>query len=86
MNKSEAGQVGFYRAYSPGVFDTLEEACEWVLLLAQDWGLVEVQVNKRASTRYSTGGFFVAVVGRRPEGVQLGSEHPFLLPPETRCP
>jgi hypothetical protein len=65
--KRETGAVGFYRAYAPKAFDTLEEAIEWTMMLAEEWGLVEIQVNKRASRGYpENGGWFVAVVGKKP--------------------
>jgi hypothetical protein len=68
MTPKPAGKVGFYRAYAPRVFDTLDEAIAWTTMLAEDWGLVEVSVVKRTSYRYPNGGFFVSLVGtKRPD-------------------
>ena len=62
--------AGFYRAYAPKVFDTLEDAIEWTMLLAAEYGLVEVEVLKRVSRQYPNGGWFVGLVGKKkPDGV-----------------
>jgi len=57
---------GFYRAYAPDSFATLEEAIEWTLLLAEEYGLVELEVKRRVTRGYPNGGWFVALVGARP--------------------
>jgi hypothetical protein len=63
------GRMGFYRAYSPRVFDTLEEAIEWTMLLADEYGLAEVEVLKRVTRTYPNGGWFVGLVGKKkPDG------------------
>jgi len=66
VTRKTDGTQGFYRAYAPESFATLEEAIEWTLLLAEEYGLVELEVRKRECREYSEGGWFVALVGARP--------------------